>query len=252
MRWTRPSTSMPLWGSASGWPTRRSPISPGRRCACPMAAGQQALGEAVEICRVSEAPPMERLPSRPPRSPAMTGDAGLSGLGCSHLARARTPVAPLDVEAHGLAGTKPVEVERAVKAAAMEEVLLPVIGRDESEAALEHDLLHLPSLHLVSPRLPEPWNQRTSPFREGMHDHERRPINGSVLQVSPQRTETKRECFPRRASAAPNLLQRSGREDVPAAFTLLEEAVAGYRSTGMRRHLAMAEVLLAAARDGRE
>src|SRR5438132_13626622 len=83
----------------------------------------------------------------------------------ANLLRARPPVAPFDLDAHALAAAKLVEVQRGVEAGAMEEVLLSIIGRNESEAALRHDLLAATSQHLASP-IPSrrDQNRRTRPF----------------------------------------------------------------------------------------
>src|SRR5438132_1836547 len=85
----------------------------------------------------------------------------------ANLLRARPPVAPFDVEAHALAAAKLVEVQRGVEAGAMEEVLLSIVGRNESEAALRHDLLDATSQHLASPyTFPRVQNRRTRPFEK--------------------------------------------------------------------------------------
>ena len=81
----------------------------------------------------------------------MAGVPPKERLGCSHLAGARPLVAALDIEAHALSAAEAVEVKRAVEAAAMEEVLLSIVGGDEAEAAVAHDLFDVTSQHLVSP-----------------------------------------------------------------------------------------------------
>src|SRR2546421_5067627 len=93
------------------------------------------------------------LTSLAPRNP-MSGGA--------HLAGSRPLVATLDVEADALTSAQPVELERAVEAAAMEEVFLSIIGGDEAKAAIAHDLLDATGQHVVSPS--PPWNSRTRPF----------------------------------------------------------------------------------------
>jgi hypothetical protein len=64
-------------------------------------------------------------------------------------ARARALGAGLDLEGHTLAGAQAVEV--ALGAAAVEEVLLAIVGCDEAEAAVADELLDGSVLHRMSP-----------------------------------------------------------------------------------------------------
>jgi len=53
-----------------------------------------------------------------------------------HFESARTLLTRLDLERHRLAAGEGVEIEVVVKAAAVEEVLLPILGGDEAETAV--------------------------------------------------------------------------------------------------------------------
>src|SRR5256712_3075930 len=87
-------------------------------------------------------------------------------LGGAHAVRARTLLALLDFEGHGLAATEAIKVERLLDAAAMEEVLFPVLGGDEAKAAVGHDLLHGSLRHVVALLLLEPDRPNARPVRE--------------------------------------------------------------------------------------
>ena len=58
-----------------------------------------------------------------------------------HVRGARALGALLDIELDALSADQTVEVERGVEPAAMEEVLLRILGGDEAEAAIGNDLL---------------------------------------------------------------------------------------------------------------
>lgn len=62
-------------------------------------------------------------------------------LGRADLARPRALRALLDLERDALAASEAIEVERGLEAVTVEEVFLPVLGRDEAEAAIGNDLL---------------------------------------------------------------------------------------------------------------
>src|SRR5207248_3118288 len=80
-------------------------------------------------------------PKRKPRAAEPRGASGnVSGvLGDPDALRARALGARLDLEGDLLAAVQAVEV--ALGAAAVEEVLLPVLGRDEAEATVGDELL---------------------------------------------------------------------------------------------------------------
>lgn len=64
----------------------------------------------------------------------------------ANLARARTLVAALDVEAHPLLRGQRLESQGAAQRRAMEEVLLSILAGDEPETAFRDDLLTVPSI----------------------------------------------------------------------------------------------------------
>src|SRR5207245_6507849 len=88
--------------------------------------------------------PARRSRGRPPPAPRRTtaaGDGPITTSGGADLSGARTLVAPLDLEGDAFAAPESIELQRGVKAAAMEEVFLTIVGRDEAEAAFVDDLL---------------------------------------------------------------------------------------------------------------
>src|SRR5712692_5438758 len=136
------SLSSPVWlertGGSNQPPRRSAKATAARRTGCGKRSGRgNALGR---ICRAR--------------------------LGGAHAVRARALLALLDLEGHGLAATQAVEVKRLLNAAAMEEVLFPVLGGDEAKAAVGHDLLHGSLRHLVSLLLLEPDRPNARPVRE--------------------------------------------------------------------------------------
>jgi len=93
--------------------------------------------------------------------------AGCRELGGPNLGGSGTLGALLDLELDLLAALEAVEVERGIEGAAMEEVLLRVLGGDESEAAVSDDLLDGTGGHddLHSSRT---WMSRAhGPFEKG-------------------------------------------------------------------------------------
>src|SRR5215467_2565656 len=64
-----------------------------------------------------------------------------------HALGAWALLAGLDIERHLLAAAKPVEADGRLQAIAVEEVLFPVVGSDESEPAVGHNLLDDASCH---------------------------------------------------------------------------------------------------------
>src|SRR5664279_5932691 len=68
---------------------------------------------------------------------------GLSreGSGGLHLDRARALGAGFDLEGHVLAADQLVEVDRSVKPVAVKEVVLAIVGGDETEPTIGDDLL---------------------------------------------------------------------------------------------------------------
>src|SRR5947209_20294018 len=97
---------------------------------------------------------IDRDKVKPRRKNSRRGSKGSRFLGCAHPHRARALLAGLDLERDGLAAVQGVEVERAVETAAVKEVLLPVLGRDEAEAAVTDDLLDCSVWHLPVPSCP--------------------------------------------------------------------------------------------------
>src|SRR4029079_14772149 len=98
----------------------------------------------------------------------------------------------LDLEGDPLAAGEPVEVERRGEAAAVEEVLLAVLGRDEAEAAVGDDLLDGAVGHVDPPT----WS-RTSNCRRAVGSsagpHDARPKAGRGFTVArPRRGQRQR------------------------------------------------------------
>src|SRR5712692_4522212 len=135
------SLSSPVWlertGGSNQPPRRSAKATAASRTGCGKRSGRgNALGR---ICRAR--------------------------LGGAHAVRARALLALLDLEGNGLAATQAVEVKRLLDAAAMEEVLLPVLGGDKAKAAVGDDLLH-GSLRHSSLLLLEPDRPNARPVRE--------------------------------------------------------------------------------------
>src|SRR5438105_15500881 len=97
--------------------------------------------------------------------------AAATGLSKSLLLReldpvgARTLLARLDLERHALAARERIEVHGRVKPCPMEEVLLPVLSRDEAEPAVRDQLFYGPCGHRQTPLL-ENWLRTHGSFRE--------------------------------------------------------------------------------------
>src|SRR5438128_12540309 len=79
--------------------------------------------------------------------------------------RARTLLARFDLEAHSLTTGKRIEVDARVKPGPVEEILLPVFGRDEAESAVRDQLLYGPCRHRTTPLL-ESMSRTHGSFRE--------------------------------------------------------------------------------------
>jgi hypothetical protein len=80
----------------------------------------------------------------------MTSSTGGSSLdvGAAYSVGSRAFLARLDLELDALAAVQAVKVEGRVQTGAVEEILGPVLGRDEAEAAIRDELLYGPSGHL--------------------------------------------------------------------------------------------------------
>src|SRR5262249_41161069 len=82
-----------------------------------------------------------------------------------HAVGARALRALLDVERDALAAGQRIEVQRRIHAGPVEEVLLPVLGSDDAEPAVRHDLLDRPLGHQKTPLL-ELLPERTGLFEK--------------------------------------------------------------------------------------
>src|SRR5450631_1040230 len=98
-----------------------------------------------------------------------------SGACGANAAGARALVALLDLEGDGFAAGKAVEVQRRVKATAMEEVLLSILGGNEAESTVALDPFDCPiGGHILSPALSNLLHGARS-VRAGEDEHERLP-----------------------------------------------------------------------------
>src|SRR5918995_1123752 len=137
----------PSWGAArdpgaAGWAGSRAPCRPSAAGDGP---GPRAPRRRMRIVRRRtggpSTPTRSRASARPPRlaAPARTWSAG--SCGGLDVAGARALRILPDLELDLLAALQPIEVERGRQRAAVEEVVLAVLGRDEAEASLGDDLL---------------------------------------------------------------------------------------------------------------
>src|SRR5215469_7152612 len=119
----------------------------------------RSIGTPI-VRRAAVRPPVEGWwgePCGPPHS--LLRDA--------NAVRARALRARLDLEGHPLTTGQRVEVQRRIDPAAVEEVLLAVLGLDEAEAAVGDDLLDGPLRHVtllfsnMSPRTLGPVREET-------------------------------------------------------------------------------------------
>src|SRR5690242_12557193 len=88
-------------------------------------------------------------------------------LGAADVRGARSLGALLDFELDPLAAGQAVEVERGIEAAAMEEVLLLILGADEAEAAIGDDLLDGTGGHLDLQHFSNVEGRSHGPFEKG-------------------------------------------------------------------------------------
>ena len=86
----------------------------------------------------------------------MTSSTGATVLdvGAAYSVGSRAFLARLDFELDSLAAVQTVIVESRIQTGAVEEILGPVLGRDEAEAAIGDELLYGPGRHLstLAPR----------------------------------------------------------------------------------------------------
>ena len=95
--------------------------------------------------------------------------------GCADASRARALGALLDIERDALAAVEAIEVQGRVQLVAVEEVVLAVLGGDETETAVSNDLLDGACGHGCPFTLPELKSRRTVRSRRGVDHAERRP-----------------------------------------------------------------------------
>ncbi len=86
----------------------------------------------------------------------MTSSTGANALdvGAAYSVGSRAFLARLDLELDALAAVQTVKVESRVQTGAVEEILGPVLGRDEAKTAIGDELLNGPGRHLstLAPR----------------------------------------------------------------------------------------------------
>src|ERR1700693_1828040 len=114
------------------------------------------------------------------------GRAGLQKCQLRELdsVRARALLARLDLEAHPLAPRQRVEVHGRIEASPVEEILPPVLGRDEPESAVGDQLLDGACRHLPTP-FSKAMSRTHGPF-ENFHDRgEHRRPSGRLIYLPP-------------------------------------------------------------------
>ena len=108
---------------------------------------------------------------------------GPGHLGGSHLICARALGARLDLELNSLSADEPIKVERGVEAAAMEEVLLLVLGGDEAEAAVGDDLLDGKIVVMKTSNVSRTGEQSARSVRKGV-DHAKPLLAATTWSVA--------------------------------------------------------------------